>query len=61
MVLSLMACAMLASLISRLISRPLYSTLSNLMMRPLREAQTRQRQASPESVAAVVTDPVKGP
>lgn len=60
MVLSLMACAMLASLISRLISRPLYSTLSNLMMRPMREAQTRQRKTSPEPVA-VVTDPVKGP
>ncbi len=36
MVLSLMAAAMLASLISRLISRPLYSTLSHIMMRPLR-------------------------
>lgn len=41
MVLSLMASAMLASLISRLISRPLYATLSNLMMRPIREAQER--------------------
>lgn len=33
MVLSLMACALLASLVSRMISRPLYSTMSVLMMR----------------------------
>ena len=33
MVLSLMACALLASLVSRMISRPLYSTMSLLMMR----------------------------
>ena len=33
MVLSLMACALLASLLSRMISRPLYSTMSLLMMR----------------------------
>lgn len=45
MVLSLMASAMIASLIARLISRPLYSTLSALMMRPLREAQAREREA----------------
>ena len=37
MVLSLMACALLASLVSRMISRPLYSTMSLLMMRSLRE------------------------
>lgn len=37
MVLSLMACALLASLISRMISRPLYSTMSQLMMRSMRE------------------------
>lgn len=35
MVLSLMACALLASLVSRMISRPLYSTMSVLMMRSL--------------------------
>jgi H+/Cl- antiporter ClcA len=35
MVLSLMACALLASLVSRMISRPLYSTMSALMMRSL--------------------------
>lgn len=45
MVLSLMASAMIANLIARLISRPLYSTLSGLMMRPLREAQARAREA----------------
>lgn len=49
MVLSLMASAMIASLISRLISRPLYSTLSGLMMRPLREAQAREREAAAAS------------
>lgn len=37
MVLSLMACALLASLVSRMISRPLYSTMSLLMMRSLRD------------------------
>lgn len=49
MVLSLMASAMIASLISRLICRPLYSTLSGLMMRPLREAQARERAAAAAS------------
>lgn len=37
MVLSLMASALLASLVSRMISRPLYSTMSLLMMRSIRE------------------------
>ena len=37
MVLSLMACALLASLVSRMVSRPLYSTMSLLMMRSLRD------------------------
>ncbi len=37
MVLSLMACALVASLVSRMISRPLYSTMSLLMMRSLRD------------------------
>lgn len=37
MVLSLMASALLASLVSRMLSRPLYSTMSQLMMRSLRE------------------------
>ncbi|HSX95312.1 MAG TPA: chloride channel protein [Hydrogenophaga sp.] len=37
MVLSLIACALFASLVSRMISRPLYSTMSQIMMRSLRE------------------------
>ncbi len=37
MVLSLITCALLASGISRMISRPLYGTLAELMMRPWRE------------------------
>lgn len=37
MVLSLIAAALLASLVSRMISRPLYSTMAQLMMRSLRE------------------------
>ena len=37
MVLSLIACALLASLVSRMISRPLYSTMAQFMMRSLRE------------------------
>ena len=42
MVLSLMASALLASLVSRMISRPLYSTMSQLMMRSMREAPPGQ-------------------
>jgi H+/Cl- antiporter ClcA len=38
MVLSLITCALLSSLVSRMISRPLYSTMSTLMMRSLRGA-----------------------
>lgn len=44
MVLSLMASAMLASLISRMISRPLYGTLAEIM---LRQATARPRSAPP--------------
>ena len=44
MVLSLMASAMLASLISRMISRPLYGTLAEMM---LRQATARPRSAPP--------------
>jgi H+/Cl- antiporter ClcA len=51
MVLSLMAAAMLASLISRLISRPLYGTLSNLMLRPTREHHARQAAAETDTPA----------
>ncbi|WP_066273138.1 chloride channel protein [Hydrogenophaga palleronii] len=52
MVLSLMACALLASLVSRMISRPLYSTMSLLMMRSLREEP-----AAVESGAAAPAPP----
>jgi H+/Cl- antiporter ClcA len=48
MVLSLMASALLASLLSRMVSRPLYSTMSALMMRALRPAD----EAEPSSVSA---------
>ena len=36
MVLSLMACALLASLLSRLVTRPLYPTLADLMVQQIR-------------------------
>lgn len=50
MVLSLMACALLASLLSRMISRPLYSTMSTLMMRSLQGHKTPQASAdAPEN------------
>lgn len=42
MVLSLMACALLASLVSRMISRPLYSTMSALMMRSVTSTPLRR-------------------
>lgn len=38
MVLSLMACALLASLLSRLVTRPLYPTLADLMVQQIRPA-----------------------
>lgn len=41
MVLSLMACAMLASLISRMLARPLYETLAHYMASTATAAQTR--------------------
>ena len=47
MVLSLMACALLASLVSRMISRPLYSTMSLLMMRSLRDRTDPAPQPEP--------------
>ena len=47
MVLSLMACALLASLVSRMISRPLYSTMSLLMMRSLRDRTDAGRAPEP--------------
>ena len=53
MVLSLMACALVSSLVSRMISRPLYSTTALLMMRSLREASV--------GPAVPVTPPVQAP
>ena len=47
MVLSLMASALLASLVSRLISRPLYSTLSLLMLRGLADRPTADASVAP--------------
>ena len=47
MVLSLMASALLASLVSRMISRPLYSTMSLLMMRSLRDRTDPAPQPEP--------------
>ena len=49
MVLSLMACALLASVVSRMISRPLYSTMSLLMMRSLREPRPLDATGLPPS------------
>lgn len=51
MVLSLMTSALLASLISRMISRPLYATMALLMMRSVREPP-----AAPEARAAPDAD-----
>jgi H+/Cl- antiporter ClcA len=65
MVLSLMAAAMLASLISRLISRPLYGTLSALMLRPTREHHARtaaaEAAAGQDSTASTDAPPAQGP
>lgn len=58
MVLSLMAGAMLASLISRLISRPLYPTLSALMIQAVRAAAApAQRMKTSEDGAEDATTP----
>jgi H+/Cl- antiporter ClcA len=61
MVLSLMACALLASLVSRMISRPLYSTMSALMMRSLRDPAAPVADGS--TAGAVSADPAapRGP
>ncbi len=53
MVLSLMASALLASLVSRMISRPLYSTMSHLMMRSMRG------DAGPAGAPTDVSTPVR--
>lgn len=45
MVLSLMACALIASLLSRLVTRPLYPALADLMLQQLAQASEPPRQA----------------
>lgn len=55
MVLSLMACALVASLLSRMISRPLYSTLSALMVRGLVGADDPSTTAPTASAASAVS------
>lgn len=59
MVLSLMAAAMFASLISRMISRPLYSTLADFMLLQLKESMPPPVPPSPSPPAAapVATSP----
>jgi H+/Cl- antiporter ClcA len=57
MVLSLMASAMLASLISRMISRPLYDTLATHMLRTLVSSAA----GAPASRSEDATDPVRPP
>lgn len=57
MVLSLMASAMLASLISRMISRPLYDTLATHMLRTLISSAA----GAPASRSEDATDPVRPP
>lgn len=58
MVLSLMAAAMLASGISRLISQPLYPSLAHHMLRFLRAAQQRQRDTDSERMPQAATNQV---
>jgi hypothetical protein len=61
MVLSLMAAAMLASLIARLISRPLYSTLSGLMIQAVQKTDAppeRETLVADSAGAAPVEVPV---
>lgn len=67
MVLSLMAAAMLASLISRMISRPLYTTLADFMVRQLQASQPptaepqAQAPAGPSPAAATPVPPPRTP
>jgi H+/Cl- antiporter ClcA len=68
MVLSLMAAAMLASVISRLISRPLYHTLSTLMIQaalksgaPAQRVETRDDTNSDNAAPAPAADAPEGP
>lgn len=52
MVLSLMACALLASLVSRLVSRPLYPTLADIMLRQLAPPAPAASVPSPAAATA---------
>jgi H+/Cl- antiporter ClcA len=67
MVLSLMAAAMLASLIARLISRPLYSTLSGLMIQAVQKTDAPPQRETPvepsqkDPVAEMAATPMVGP
>ncbi len=49
MVLSLMGCALLSSLVSRMISRPLYSTMAEFMLERVLDRPTREGAAQPGS------------
>lgn len=61
MVLSLMAAAMLANLIARLISRPLYSTLSSLMIQAaIKTGEPAQRMETTAGDTAVAEPPEAG-
>ena len=68
MVLSLMGCALVASLLSRMISRPLYATLTELMVGPLttpappRTADTNvPGTTAPDTTAPDTTTPDSNP
>jgi hypothetical protein len=61
MVLSLMAAAMLANLIARLISRPLYSTLSSLMIQAaIKTGEPAQRMETAAGDTATAEPPEAG-
>lgn len=61
MVLSLMACALLASLVARMISRPLYSTMALLMTRSLRDATPDEAVAGDSRKAPLADGPGSAP
>ena len=56
MVLSLMACAMIASLVSRLISVPLYGALTRLQLARLPQKKAEPPSRGSEQVASVRPD-----
>ena len=57
MVLGLMASAMVASLVSRMVSRPLYATLADAMVRRLTEADAALSAAAPPAPASAAPSP----